>query len=53
MEIEGDYQRDGYALVKGMVPRGVAREPFADQAFDGTGEPWPVNFTFAEELSPS
>ena len=25
MEIEGDYQRDGYALVKGMVPRGVAR----------------------------
>ena len=25
MEIEGDYQRDGYALVRGMVPRGVAR----------------------------
>ena len=25
MEIEGDYQRDGYALVREMVPRGVAR----------------------------
>ncbi|MCY7280441.1 MAG: hypothetical protein LH610_06000 [Sphingomonas bacterium] len=25
MEIEGDYQRDGFALVRGMVPRGVAR----------------------------
>ena len=25
MEIEGDYQRDGYALVRAMVPRGVAR----------------------------
>ncbi|MES2904888.1 MAG: hypothetical protein V4696_11940 [Pseudomonadota bacterium] len=25
MEIEGDYQRDGYALTRGMVPRGVAR----------------------------
>lgn len=25
MEIEGDYQRDGYALVRDMVPRGVAR----------------------------
>lgn len=24
MEIEGDYQRDGYALVRHMVPRGVA-----------------------------
>lgn len=25
MEIDGDYQRDGYALVREMVPRGVAR----------------------------
>ena len=25
MEIEGDYRRDGYALVREMVPRGVAR----------------------------
>ncbi len=25
MEIEGDYRRDGYALVRDMVPRGVAR----------------------------
>ncbi len=25
MDIEGDYRRDGYALVKGMVPRSVAR----------------------------
>jgi hypothetical protein len=25
MEIEGDYRRDGYALVRQMVPRGVAR----------------------------
>ena len=25
MEIEGDYQRDGYALIRRMVPRGVAR----------------------------
>ena len=25
MKIEGDYRRDGYALVRGMVPRGVAR----------------------------
>jgi len=25
MEIEGDYQRDGFALIRGMVPRGVAR----------------------------
>ena len=25
MDIQGDYQRDGYALVREMVPRGVAR----------------------------
>ena len=25
MEIEGDYRRDGYALVREMIPRGVAR----------------------------
>lgn len=25
MEIEGNYQRDGYALIRGLVPRGVAR----------------------------
>ena len=101
MEIEGDYLRDGYALVRDMVSRGVARAlmaqlkadlppamamgvgdavayrgvdhrhgritpnpnawsahlflhwvdpdgPFADQAFDGAGEPKPVNFTFSE-----
>ncbi len=71
MEIEGDDQRDGYALTKGMVPRGVARAliarlrtdlspgPITPQphtspeilrgpAFDGAGEPLPVNFTFAE-----
>ena len=29
MEIEGDYQRDGYALVRAMVPRGVARSLMA------------------------
>lgn len=29
MEIEGDYQHNGYALVRGMVPRGVARSLMA------------------------
>lgn len=53
MEIKGDYQRGGYAPIRGMVPRGDARETFADQAYDGTSGPRPVNFTFAEELSTS
>ncbi len=29
MEIEGDYQRDGYALIRGLVGRGVARSLMA------------------------
>ena len=64
MEIEGDYQRDGYALVRAMVPRGVARAlmaqlkadlppgplPRQDQDLTARASPRPVNFTFAEGL---
>ena len=65
MEIEGDYQRDGFALIRAMVPRGVARAlmarlkedlppgplPRQDQDLTARASPRPVNFTFAEGLT--
>ena len=58
MEIEGDYRRDGYALVHEMVPRALMARLKADmpprpitlptETIDGTGEPRPANFTFAD-----
>ncbi len=66
MEIEGDYQRDGYALVKGMVARafmerlrvGLPPGPIAPQPQSASkklrspGDPKPVNLIFAESPTP-
>lgn len=41
MDIEGDYQRDGFALVKAMVPRGVARALMAQLKADLPPGPLP------------
>ena len=41
MEIEGDYRRDGYALVRNMVPRGVARALVARLKADLPSGPLP------------
>jgi hypothetical protein len=49
MEIEGDYSRDGYALVREMVPRGVARALMARIKADLPAGPIAV---LPQELTP-
>ena len=50
MEIEGDYRRDGYALVRGMVPRGVARALMARLRADLPPDPVALQPHSASEI---